>query len=66
MGTVLPLKVVLATETEIDLVDERGGLESVTIALATEMMVSESAKFGVNDRDEFVEGFGITGAPLYQ
>jgi hypothetical protein len=50
VGPVLPIDVFLIDQAQVSLVDERGGLESVVLALSPEMPSGDCAQFGVHDR----------------
>ena len=52
LPTVLPGGLALRDQSQIDLVDERGGLESVAGTFAREVMVREATEFRVDEREK--------------
>src|SRR6266496_1197685 len=62
VAAVVILHLALSNETQVRLIDEGGGLQSVTGALAAHAGGSQAAEFIVNQRDELVSGLGIAAA----
>jgi hypothetical protein len=50
-------------QLQVDLVDERGGLQRVSRTLATQISPREALQFTVGLRDELLAGFGAAGLP---
>ena len=66
MRAVDPLDSRLIDELEICLVNQRSGIECVTIALAGKLVVRDVTQLVVDDREEPIRGFGAPGAPREQ
>jgi hypothetical protein len=56
VSVVLPLDIFLLGDTEVGLVDEGGGLESVVAALAAHIALGEAVELGVDEGEELVGG----------
>jgi hypothetical protein len=61
--TVLPLDAVLRGEPQIDLVHQGRGAKRVIRSLAGQVASRLLSQLFVNERDQLLGGFGITGAP---
>jgi hypothetical protein len=55
MRAVLPLHLSDIDELEICLVDERGGLKGVSVALVTHLAPSDTTQFRMDQRNELFE-----------
>jgi hypothetical protein len=55
---------VLRDEPEIRLVNERRGLQRVTVALAAKLAGSDPAQFGIDQRQQGFEGAAIAATPV--
>lgn len=63
MGAVLPRRVLPIDQPKVDLVDERGGLERVAHALASEITAGEARQFCGDQRRELLESVLVAVAP---
>jgi hypothetical protein len=56
----------LLCEADVRFVDERGGLERVSLALATELPRGDAAEFGVHRLHEQRQGRRVAVGPVVQ
>ena len=63
MGAVLPRRILPIDQPKVDLVDERGGLERVAHALASEITAGEARQFCGDQRRELLESVLVAVAP---
>jgi hypothetical protein len=62
--TVVPLETFLTGEFEIRLVNQRRGLQRVAGAFLTHLSARDAAQFGMNQREELIEGRPVASAPI--
>ena len=60
MSAALEGLLMLICNPEPRFMDERGGLESLTGSFAREFRGGQSPQFVINERQEFLSGFGVT------
>src|SRR6185503_16329090 len=63
MRPVLPLNPGEINQPHIGLIDQRGGLQAVTVTLTSEVPAREAPELVVDDGGQAVEGFRIPAAP---
>ena len=63
MTTVLPIESLLPNEPQVSLVDERGRLERMPVALTVEVAPGKTTKLAVNGCDEMLLSLGRARAP---
>ena len=63
MCAVMPVGVSLIDQLQVDLIDERGGLERMPRALTTHLVLSEAAQFAFDKWDQPVEGGRVAFVP---
>ena len=63
MSPVLPAHSALTEEPNVGFVDELSGLELLTRRLASQIATGETVNLCVNERNELVEGTGVTISP---
>src|SRR5215510_196506 len=66
MGTILPLHMLRIDEPFIDLVDQSGGLKSMTRPLLTHVAVGQSTEFVINEGNQTIKGFLLATTPGQQ
>jgi hypothetical protein len=63
---ILPADVVHVEQTDVGLVDERRGLETVTYPLARHEVTRNPMQLGVDDRDQTLQRFVVAVAPCFE
>ncbi len=63
MGAILPLHALVVDQTHVGFIDQGGGLEAVTGALASHVAAGEAAEFVVDDGSQPVERGAIPVTP---
>ena len=63
---ILPLDAADINQLEVDLVDERGGLEHVIRALAGHVPPGDALEFAVHKREQFLDGPVVARSPFDQ
>ena len=63
---ILPLHSTNIHQPEVDLVDERGGLEHVARTLARHVPLCEAPQFVVHEREQPLDGPGVAASPFDQ
>ena len=63
MGAILPLHALVVHQAHVGFIYQGGGLERVAWALALHVVVSQAAKFFINDRGQTVERALVSIAP---
>ena len=63
---ILPLDPMNINQPEIDLVDERGGLEDMAWTLTGHVSLGDAPQLAVHEREELLDGPAVTGPPFDQ
>jgi hypothetical protein len=63
---ILPLDATDINQSEVDLVDERSGLEKVARTLGSHMPLCQTAQFVVHEREQPLQGSGVAVPPFDQ
>jgi hypothetical protein len=63
MGTAVDLRI-LAYQAQVGFIDQGGALQGVPRTFAIEVIVRETAKLVVDQRDQSVEGLAVSLAPV--
>ena len=66
MRAILQLDPMNINQPEIDLVDERGGLENVAWTLARHVPLRETPQFGVHERKQLLHSCAVAAPPFDQ
>jgi len=62
----LPVDVALFDKTQVRLVDERGGLEGVTVPLTVQLTRSDATQLAVDERQQAIERGPIASTPIVE
>src|ERR1700736_6004558 len=63
MGAALPSRGVLAAEAKVDLIHQGRSLQSMPVALASQMVMREAPQLFINHRHKLVESLCISVVP---
>jgi hypothetical protein len=63
MSAVAPLNCLQIRKPQVEFIDQAGGLQGVTIALAPHTTLCRSVKFPVDLRGQFLQGVGVAQPP---
>ena len=63
MRPVLPVHLRLVHQFKVDLIDQRGGLQGVALALHPHVVLGDAPQFPFNQRDQLVETIPVSGPP---
>ena len=63
MGTILPLRDVVAHQANVSFVDQSRALQGVVGTFALQVVVGDLTQFGVDQRNQIVERLLISAAP---
>src|SRR6202522_71692 len=66
MSPVLPLRLVLGAQAEIGFVNQRGGLQGMSLAFAPQMVVRQTAQLLIDDWCTLLQRASISPVPLLQ
>jgi hypothetical protein len=66
MGAVLPLNLFLINEPKVCLIYQRGGLQCVILALASEIARRDGSQLGVHEGHQLVQRRRVTVTPVFQ